>query len=260
MKRYSTSCGYHSRLPHKMYGRTAAEGVESGDSFEDDSSSNHDQVPAISSDDCALPSYQDFSNHVNSEEQRTSSPIKFLNEVCDQESSSSSSSSSSDDSRDSVVDPLYHNSDVSAATFSRKFLTIKTDHGISDAAADAMLNLICDILPVPNSCPSSYKLHKMTDVSDKWSLVRADHGSFFMLDIQSQLEKIISENDDIFTFNFPGMSDITNSSMFHRLDSESVKYVYMVICLDGMASAFHSKAYHLWPVVASILSSKSGGR
>lgn len=41
--------------------------------------------------------------------------------------------------------------------------------------------------------------------------------------------------------------------MFYRLDSESVKYVYMIICLDGMASAFHSKADHLWPVVASIL-------
>ena len=95
------------------------------------------------------------------------------------------------------------------------------------------------------------------DLSNEWRKVKLTDGTYFLLNIQKQLEQIIGASDDIFDVpSWCDISDIVNAQAFKRMDSDNVKYtlnIYMMLNVDGKTSAFSSKMYHIWPIVASIL-------
>lgn len=242
MKRYSE----RSVSRHQKYTRQLAEDVESSSSSDEEFIPQH--PPEFSTGiEPKLPTYNDFITGIPP--QRTSSPLLFFNEV-----SVLSSSSDSLDTSSSLDDPLFKNSTTSTSKFSSDFLVLKSKHCISDAGAEAMLRLFTDALPIPNACPSLSKLLSSIDLSEEYREVKVTSGSYFLLNIQSQLQQIIATNSDIFDIpSWCDISDIVNAQSFNHSDSDSIKYIYVVLNIDGMASVFSSKMYHIWPVFASIL-------
>lgn len=239
---------YQSRVNvdrHK-YSRQIEDGTFNDEDSSDSSSSEICEI--LQKNDMSLNiTYHEFTAALRS--QLTSSPIIFFNEIEDSQTTTSSS-------EEEIADPIFPGSSVSVANFSKDFLAIKSRFSMSDACADAVLRLMTNVLPVPNTCPTMYKLNILADVSDRFSQVQIDNGSCYILDLQSQLKQIIDDNEDIFTFyvdKFGGISDIINSKSFHYIDSDHIKHIYIILSVDGMSSKFQSKMYHVWPIVASIL-------
>lgn len=189
--------------------------------------------------------------------QLTSSPVLFLNEQDGEHNNFSSNSEH--DSTKSIVDPLFPGSTTSTCDFTQNFLDIKIKTRVSDAAAGMLLKLFSDSLPTPNHCPSLYNL-KRSLINDKCVEIKRSNYSYYLLDLKVQLEPLIEENPDIFSFFHGNMSDITNAEKFTFVDSSDTKYVYVLLNVDGLSSVFSSKSYKIWPVLGTVLNLPPGKR
>ena len=152
----------------------------------------------------------------------TSSPINF------DHFPSNDADITYDFSNDCDEDLLHHNTDVTVSAFSSSFVKIISEHHISDAAATALLNLITNILPCPNNCPSLYELHKNTKKDlENVQIVSKPEGTYYLLDIEKQVNLIIQRQPNIFNYisnvihESPAvLSDIHNGSKFVFSDSQ----------------------------------------
>lgn len=180
----------------------------------------------------------------------TSSPVRFLNE--EQETCDNKISDDSADSENSFLcDTVCRGSYMSLESFSHRFLDIKIAHGISDVAARSILELITDALPVPNKCP---KLNDLTTNVDAFYQKETDGENVYLIvDLEVQLRKLISEYSDFFSTPNYGLSDISGSDCYDNMDSDQVKFVYIILSTDGVSSVSQSKAYQLWPIMASVI-------
>ena len=152
-----------------------------------------------------------------------------------------------------MTDPLFQGASTSRTSFSQRFLEIKNQCGLSDSAASVMLDVITDILPVPNRCPSWYQINAHVDSKTYFRAIEDKNGVYYILDIQFQMENIIKNNEDIFQrFDATNMSDIMNASIFHDMDTDEVKYVYLIVSADGVSPVMTSKQFHIWPLIASV--------
>ena len=106
-----------------------------------------------------------------------------------------------DFSNDCDEDLLHHNTDVTVSAFSSSFVKIISEHHISDAAATTLLNLITNILPCPNNCPSLNELHKNTKKDlENVQIVSKPEGTYYLLDIEKQVNLIIQRQPNIFNY------------------------------------------------------------
>ena len=178
---------------------------------------------------------------------RASSPIRFLNEMSINDTINSSDSSSTDESFDSLAP----GSKVSVEDFSSRFLDLKMSHGISDVAAKGLLNLFSDSLPIPNKCPNFNDIVNTRSAS--WTEHKLDSDIYFSVDLKCQIQNLLTRNPDIFSHLDHCASDIVHGSIFEKLDTDSEKYVYLIMSTDGVSSVFPSKNYQLWPIMASVV-------
>lgn len=218
------------------------ESVEESSPESDVSSTENDELPSP-------PAYNDFIAGLN--RQLTSSPIIFLNEIAEDEAHSTMTTTV--DTTDSVENPLSQGSSLSVEYFSNEFLSIKCKYGISDVGAAAMLKLFRSALPYPNACPTLNQLNRSSGAAERYIEIKDGDGSYFELDVRWQLEKIINDNENIFDSFEDNISDMLFSKAFARCEEEGIKYIYLLVNSDGVASAFQSKRYQIWPIVASIL-------
>ena len=132
-----------------------------------------------------------------------------------------------------IEDQLYPGSSVSTSDFSNEFRDIVSKHRLTDAASKSILNFIASILPIPNSCPSLHSLNKpQAFLDDKLSETVRDSGSYFILDIEHQVRRIIDNNEEIFNYCCSFEGDIKNSPSFVDEDTDDVKHLYLILNTD----------------------------
>lgn len=218
---------------------------ESSDSSSD-SSSAKESVP--SNDHLPLITYNEFSEGVA--RCLTSSPVQFLNE---RDSNATNTTSTENSSDSDVVCPLYAGAGISCEEFSSKFLNISCKHQITDAASESFLKLFTETLPLPNRCPTLRKIKEYASISKQWTELDHNGGKYYFLDLKCQLRRIIANNPDMFTHVQEVSSDIRNADCFHFIDTENVKYVYIILNIDGIASVFQSRQFKIWSMMATIV-------
>lgn len=247
MKRYTYNRG--GRKPEK-YARKVS---NTSDSSSSDNSSTTSDLHLRGGDDISTYEVfrQDVSRHF------TSSPVNFANEVSNDDSFVSaedlSESKCSSEESESVSDLLYPGAPISKTVFSDQLLRIKSKHALSDSAVKSILNLMTASLPVPNKCPTFSELNNMTPV-DKYRMIKCpDSSVYYLLDLEHQLRRIMTNNPEILNVQFDSYSDMKNSTHFKSMYVPDASFIYVVLNVDGLASVFESRNYKTWTVLASIV-------
>ena len=187
---------------------------------------------------------------------RASTPISFDDSVEDEDSLSGSNSSTADS--DSSCEQLYTGSDISVSQFKRDFSGVVSMYNLTDVASEAILNFISSTLPLPNKCPSIFKINRQLDEDHKQiKTFDIGDGDLFLLSLESQVKKIFESSlnlTDPITTGITGMYyDITDGTMFRKITTQGTKTIYLILNADGVASRYKSKGYQLWPISASIV-------
>jgi hypothetical protein len=221
--------------------------------------SGRSQLSAVDESQCedecdslALPDagsfYEDLQE--SAEHFRTSSPINFDSDTQD--------ASGNETSGDSSTESLYSGAGVSVGEFQRRFIGIASNLRLTDKAAGEMLRLFSEVLPMPNRCPSLYDINQARDTDCEYVMqVNFDHGTCYILDMESQLERIICKYPSIFhSYNRTDgiYQDLTCGSVFaQRADTISKKHIYIILNADGVKTPQSSKGYQLWPLSFTIV-------
>lgn len=190
--------------------------------------------------------YQTFSFGVRN--RMTSSPVIFSNETDE-----TFEETNSDDS--TIHNPLYSGAAISTEDFVSEFMDITTKHNFSDAASHSILTFLTRVLPTPNHCPSYGRLKTLTTTEGEWCEVSKDGGTYYTLNLESQLQKLINKHPYILEDSFEDYppSDLMRSPCLKNEETSSVKHVYVIVNVDGISSIFQSRQSKIWPILASVL-------
>lgn len=67
------------------------------------------------------------------------------------------------------------------------------------------------------------------------------------------MENLIQRNENVFMrFDSSNLSDVMNADIFNDMDTDEVKYLYIILSTDGVSPVMTSKQFQIWPMMASV--------
>lgn len=173
----------------------------------------------------------------------TSSPIPF-----DEETPTSGHSVST---CDETLDYLYSGSTISVDHFKERFNAIGSKHRLSNAVKSDLLELVKDILPVPNKCPSLYKL---TEKELPYTKHVVDGGHVYIMSLEKQMTNICKRFPRCHTMQKCQHSntiycDIPDGDGFPEIRPNTI---YLLMNTDGL-SPILSRRIQVWPIIFSVI-------
>ena len=185
---------------------------------------------------------------------RASSPVILRSDESCHGSDLSSIGLSDDDDDDDNDDFLYIGSNITSSYLSQRLARLSSKHALSDAAVADILNVIADVLPLPNKCATLYK-HKrnlMTHES-KVKIQDCDDGEIYLLPFAEQIELIVSKYPNSHSLEIasnPGFfSDISTGKLFPSIQPNTL---YFILNTDGF-SPILSRKMQVWPLLLSMV-------
>lgn len=150
--------------------------------------------------------------------------------------------------------------------FNTEFLSIVSQHKLSDQASKDLLNLISTSLPIKNNCPTFYNLNKQikNEVKVNCSYFKSESCEYYTLPIQKQIESILKRNFNEILFYAENLKQKTDAetindlchgmvykNLFNFTSLKNELTIHLLLNSDG-ALLIKSKKSSFWPVLASI--------